>query len=155
MPQKRDKFGKYFELSFKVAKPLERFLDSSFLYSTGSHLFIHIPLLRGDQHHLLRQSLLNFRSTGFVKQSTLDFHRFGTENCLGEVHIRVVRGEQQDLLSFSLFLQVQLASTYQHFPLSVSRSVILQLRAWQACFLPYLYIFTFVVVNLRSFKATQ
>ena len=31
--------------------------------------------------------LLNFRSAGFVKQSTLDFHRFGIVNCLREVHI--------------------------------------------------------------------
>ena len=62
---------------------LFRFLESPFLYSTGSHLFIHVPLVRGDQHHLFRQSLLNFRSAEFVKQSALDFHRFGIENCLG------------------------------------------------------------------------
>ena len=65
----------------KRAKPL---LVAQIIFSFFplSHLFIPPPLGRCDQHHLLKQSCLNFRSTGFVKQSTLDFHRFG--NCLGE-----------------------------------------------------------------------
>ena len=39
----------------------------SFLQSTLSHLFIHLLLVGSDQHHLLKQSLMDFQSTAFVK----------------------------------------------------------------------------------------
>ena len=48
--------------------------------------------------------LLNFRSAGFVKQSTLDFHRFGIVNCLGEVHMWWVEASGGRKVTFLLII---------------------------------------------------